>query len=260
MISFSSIELIYFWLPLIGLIIGLVGTAVGGGGGLFFMPVLILLFGVPSHTAVTTSLVATIPIGLVGTIGHQKKGNVDLKLGLIFCISGAFGAFLGTYITSVISSEVLKNGYGVYAIFMAVNVIYRWIVKDKSPDKKKASATYNFKSVFFGFSGGIVSGTFGTSGTAPVIAGLLSLNTPLKVVIGTSLMIVLSNGLFATTAHVVAGNIDLTLVGFLTAGSLIGALIGPKLLSKVNTTNKESKARYLFAVILLTIGILMLVK
>jgi uncharacterized membrane protein YfcA len=260
MISFSSIEPIYYLLPLIGFLVAFFGTAVGGGGGLFFMPILILLYGIPSQTAVTTSMVATIPIGLVGTIGHRLKGNIDLKLGFIFSVSGALGAIVGTYITSIITSEVLKTSYGIYAILMAINILYRWIKKDKNNSKQDSSYLYKIKSTLFGLSGGIVSGTFGTSGTAPVIAGLLSMDVSLKVVIGTSLLIVLSNGVSATLAHFVVGTIDLTLVAFLTIGSLFGALLGPKILSKANTDNKESKARYLFALILMTIGILMIVK
>ena len=66
MIELSEIEPVYYLLPLVGLLIGLLGTMLGGGGGFFFLPILTLLFGVPAQTAVITSLVATLPICIVG--------------------------------------------------------------------------------------------------------------------------------------------------------------------------------------------------
>ncbi|MEL7589078.1 MAG: TSUP family transporter, partial [Prolixibacteraceae bacterium] len=105
----------------------------------------------------------------------------------------------------------------------------------------------------------MTTGTFGTSGTAPVLAGLLSMQMPLKTVIGTSMLIVLANAFFAVGAHFLVGRIDLTLVGFLTAGSAIGALIGPKLLANAKTERSEGKFRYGYAAVMLALGILMIV-
>ncbi|HSH50718.1 MAG TPA: TSUP family transporter, partial [Bacteroidales bacterium] len=78
--------------------------------------------------------------------------------------------------------------------------------------------------------------------------------------IGTSLMVVLSNTIFAVGAHFLIGKIDLTLVSFLTAGSIVGALIGPGFLSKIKIGNSENKVRYLYASVIIVLGILMIVK
>ena len=107
---------------------------------------------------------------------------------------------------------------------------------------------------------GLITGTFGTSGTAPVLAGLLSIGIPFKMVIGTSLLIVLVNTIFATGAHLLIGKIDLTLVCFLTAGSTIGALLGPKLIHTSQLNKSENQARYWYAAIMLGLGILMIAK
>lgn len=80
MIDFSEIQDIYFILPLLGFIIGLFGTMVGGGGGFFFLPILTLLLKVPAQAAVITSLVATLPICIVGSLGHYRKNNIDFKV------------------------------------------------------------------------------------------------------------------------------------------------------------------------------------
>lgn len=81
---------------------------------------------------------------------------------------------------------------------------------------------------------------------------------PLKLVVGTSLLIVFVNTFFAVGAHFLVGKIDLTLVWFLTAGSLLGSLLGPRLLSNLKTDNSENKVRYIYAIVMVVLGVLMM--
>jgi len=264
MIFHSSVELIYFILPVLGFLIGLFGTMLGGGGGFFFLPILTLLLHASAQTAVITSLVATLPIGLVGSWGHYRNGNIDIKVALMFIAVGIVGAFAGAAITSRISSEQLKACFGLYSILIAINIFYGTYRKKKAENQGQDTALTRggtvARSSFFGLAAGLITGTFGTSGTAPVLAGLFSLRIPIKLVIGTSLMIVLVNTLFAIGAHVFVGHIDFTLVYFLTAGSALGAVTGPRLLAKSKKIDRsENKARYWYALVMVVIGILMIV-
>ncbi len=264
MIFHSSVEPLYYLLPLIGLIIGLFATALGGGGGFFFLPVLTLVLDVPAQTAVITSLVAALPIGIVGIIGHHKKGNVNYRVGLWFSVFGIIGAFLGAYITSKINPNQLKEYFGIYSIVLAVGIVYSTLrgtpVKSSDSRNRLDQFIRNMKSAFFGLCGGTISGSFGTSGTGPVLAGLLYMRIPLKLVVGTSLMIVSINSVSAIGAHILVGQIDLTLIEFLTAGSIVGSIIGPRIISKAQLDNKENSARYLYALVLIVIGLLMIIK
>lgn len=264
MIEFSEIESIYYLLPFIGLLIGLFGTVLGGGGGFFFLPVLTLLIGVPAQTAVITSLVATLPICIVGSLGHFHKGNIDFTLGLKFAFAGIIGAFVGAAITSIITANELKISFGIYSVVIALNmVVDTWWKKqaEKNGIERRDLTVLgkNVRSSFFGFLAGIITGAFGTSGTATVLAGFFALRLPLKLVIGTSLLVVLSNTLIAVAAHFFVGEIDLTLICFLTAGSVAGAVTGPKFLSKIKTGKSEYKLRHLYATALVVLGIIMII-
>lgn len=263
MIEFSEIQNSYYILPLVGLLIGLLGTMLGGGGGFFFLPVLTLLIGVPAQTAVITSLVATLPICFVGSLAHYHKGNIDFKVGAKFALAGIMGAFIGAGITSIISAYQLKISFGIYSVAIALHIVLDTLRKKQAEgngteQQKLSGIAQTTQSSLFGFLAGTITGTFGTSGTAPVLAGLFTLRLPLKLVIGTSLMVVLSNTIFAVAAHFLLGKIDLTLVCFLTAGSIIGALAGPKFLSKMKIEKSENKVRYLYAAAMVVIGILMI--
>ncbi len=263
MIEFSDIQSIYFILPLAGFVIGVFGTVIGGGGGFFFIPLLTLLIGVPAQTAVITSLVATIPICLVGSFGHYRNKNINFKVAAILILGGVIGAFAGAGITQWITEEQLKVAFGIYSILIALNMVFSTLkkqqpvngAKEKYEDPKFSRIT---KGSFFGLVAGLITGTFGTSGTAPVIAGLFSLKIPFKIVIGTSLIVVLFNTIFAVGAHFLIGNIDLTLVFFLTAGSAIGAMAGPRLLSRIKLDKAERSAGYWYALVMIAIGILMI--
>ncbi len=262
MIDFSVIEDIYFILPLLGFIIGLFGTMVGGGGGFFFLPILTLLLKVPAQAAVITSLVATLPICIVGSLGHHRKNNIGFKVATLFMVTGIIGAFIGAEITSRISDLALKTAFGIYSILIALNMALsakkNTIEREKEKTKISPRDLKTLKGSSFGLAAGLITGTFGTSGTAPILAGLFSMRIPFKMVIGTSLLAVLVNTIFAVGAHFIVGKIDLTLVIFLTAGSTLGAIIGPRLLAKIQIDKSESKAKYAYAIIMVAIGILMI--
>jgi hypothetical protein len=264
MIYHSQVEPIYFLLPLAGLIIGLFGSILGGGGGFFFLPVLTLLIGIPAPTAVTTSLVATLPVCFVGSLGHYRKNNIDFRTAAVFALAGIAGAFIGAGIINRISTSQLKVSFGAYSVFIALNIAFSTWRKTRAgrggaKQQNNSGMAKITKGSLFGLLAGIITGTFGTSGTAPVLAGLFSMNIPFKLVMGTSLIIVLANTIFAASAHFLVGKADLTLVAFLTAGSLIGSLLGPQILSKLKTDQSENKIKYLYALAIFIIGVSMII-
>lgn len=264
----SPIEPVYYLLPLVGLIIGFFGTIIGGGGGFFFLPVLILIVGAPMHTAVITSLVAALPVSAAGGMAYYRRGYVDMSKGMVFIVAGIVGAFAGTYLGAALSERPLKMAFGIYAVLIAVHLA--WItsknepvtkaVTDRRSSSNRVDGNYKVRGSFFGFFAGVITGSFGTSGTAPVLVGLFSMNLATKVVIGTSLLVAFTNTFFAVGAHFLVGSIDLTLVGFLTAGSLIGALVGPRVLSNMGAKHTDNPGvRYTYALVMVIIGVLMII-
>lgn len=118
--------------------------------------------------------------------------------------------------------------------------------------------TYS-RSSLYGFISGIITATFGTSGTAPILAGLMSIRMPLKLVVGTSLMVVFVNTCSALGAHFLVGQIDMTIVYFLTSGSVVGALLGPRLLANIKVDKAEGQVRFWYALGMVISGIVMIV-
>jgi len=263
MIFHSPFEYSYLWLPLIGFVIGLLASMVGSGGGFFFLPVLILLFKMPAQMAVSTSLAATLPICIVGSVNHYRHDNINLKMGLLFIISGIIGSIAGAGLTSIVTPLQLKRGFGIYSILIAIPILVSYyrrkhielkeIPRSGRIDIKKIS-----KGSVYGLLAGVITGSFGTSGAAPVLAGLLSLNLPIKLVAGTSLMIVMINTISALGAHFLIGEIDLTMVYLLATGSVVGAFSGPAVLSGLKTAKAEGPVRKWYAFAMIIFGIIIL--
>lgn len=264
MVFLSSFKYIYLWLPIIGFIIAFFASMTGGGGGFFFLPVLTFFFSVPAKIAVATSLAATLPVCLASSLGHYRKGNVNLKVGLIFAISGIIGALSGAAITNLMNSKQLKICFGIYSIIIALHMILTTRKKKKAelngtclPELKKMRKIT--RGSLYGFLSGIITGTFGTSGTAPVLTGLFDMRIPLKTVVGTSVLIVFVNTISALGGHILVGDIDMTLVVFLTMGTIIGAFVGSKTFAGVELEKAETNIRQWYAIAMIAFGIMMMI-
>jgi len=264
MVFHSAFENSYLWLPLVGFVVGFLGSVIGGGGGFFFLPVLILLFHVPAQGAVSTSLAATLPVCIVGALSHYRNGTIDLRTGSVFAIAGIMGAIIGAGLTGMLTTGQLKVSFGIYSILLAGHMMLSnrkkikaeangEVIPEITPFQKRTRGSV------YGLLAGVITGTFGTSGTAPVLAGLFAMRLPIKLIAGTSLLIVFVNTASALGAHFMVGRIDLTLVYFLTAGTIIGAFAGPRLISVVKIERSENSVRFWFALIMMALGILMII-
>ncbi len=264
MIFHSTFENSYLWLPLIGLVVGLLGTMIGGGGAFFFLPALTLLLGIPAHIAVATSLAASLPICMIGSLGHYQKGHTDIRAAGIFALAGIAGAFAGAGITRLLSAGNLKTAFGIYSVLIAANMILSNVKEKRNEARGKETVVdKGLKKISrfsaYGLLAGMITGTFGTSGTAPVMAGLFSIRMPLKQVVGTSMMVTFVNTTSALGAHFVVGEIDLTLVYFLTGGAVAGAFAGPRLLAGLKTDRAEAPVRQWYPFGMMFLGIVMIV-
>lgn len=260
-----TIEPVYYLLPLLGFVVGIFGTMLGGGGGFIFMSFYILVCKMPAHMAIINTLIVTIPVCVFGFWEHLRNRNVNLKIGIYFSIFGILGTIPGIFITGIISAGLLKIVFGIYAVLISTKIFIFTLIK--SNRLVLGFCSYNsysekfikLKSGFFAIFAGIITGTFGTSGVAPVITGLLNLELPVKTVIGTSLFIVLANTLFASGLHLIfSGGIDLTLAVLVSIGSIPGSILGAKILNNSKIEKHEYAAKYIYAVVFIVLGFIMI--
>ena len=79
---------------LVGLSLGLTG----GGGAIFAVPMLAYGMGLPARESVTISLVSVGFTSFIGFLRKWRKGEAEIRTGLLFAAAGMIGAPIGTWI------------------------------------------------------------------------------------------------------------------------------------------------------------------
>ena len=111
---------------LLGLLAGILAGAFGIGGGVLIVPVLIILFKQPYHTAIGTSLMVIIAISISGALRHWTLDNVSLKIALFVAIGGILGAVLGASFIENVPPIYAKRALATFLIYSAIRL---WIAK-----------------------------------------------------------------------------------------------------------------------------------
>jgi uncharacterized protein len=97
------------------------GTLVGGSS-LITIPLLILM-GLPPHTAIGTDRIGTFGIGLAGLYSFHRKGMMNYRLAFIFGIPCLLGGFIGANLVLQISPELLKKFIVVLTVILLIVVV-----------------------------------------------------------------------------------------------------------------------------------------
>jgi len=110
---------------LIGLAAGIIAGLLGVGGGVLFVPGLVLLLGLNQHQAEATSLLAIIPVAIVGTYSQDRYGNVRRADALLLGLLSLAGAVGGVVLANALSGELLRDGFAVLMVLVAAQLVQR---------------------------------------------------------------------------------------------------------------------------------------
>ncbi len=110
---------------LIGLVGGVIAGLLGVGGGALFVPALTIGLGLSQLDAEATSLLAIIPVALVGAWRQHGHGNVDLRVGLTLGALAALGAAGGAMLANAVAQRALEVGFALLILFVAAQLVRR---------------------------------------------------------------------------------------------------------------------------------------
>ncbi len=103
---------------------GFVAGMLGVGGGIFKVPALVLLGGVPMKVAVGTSSLMVGFTALTGLIGHTMVGHFNLKLALFLAMAVFLGSQIGARLGVKVEKGKQKVYFGYLLIFIAFWMVY----------------------------------------------------------------------------------------------------------------------------------------
>jgi hypothetical protein len=110
---------------LVGFAAGMVGGLLGVGGGILFVPALSLLLGQSHLEAEATSLLAIIPVAIVGAARQHAYGNVQWRDGLLLGVLAAGGAVLGSVLAHSLPERALEIGFACLVLLVAAQLARR---------------------------------------------------------------------------------------------------------------------------------------
>jgi uncharacterized membrane protein YfcA len=120
----------------IGLAAGIVAGLLGVGGGVLFVPGLVLLIGLDQHHAEATSLLAIVPVALVGTYRQDRYGNVRRHDALLLGLLSVVGAAVGVALANALSGPVLRDAFAALTVIVAAQLV-RGVLATPSGDGAK---------------------------------------------------------------------------------------------------------------------------
>lgn len=251
---------VYYLLGL-GASVGVLSGLFGVGGGFLLTPLLIF-FGIPPAVAVATQANQIVASSVSGVLAHWRRGNVDIKMGVLLLIGGIFGSTLGVWLFSLLKGIgqidfVIKLSYVVLLSIIGALMLIESIkamIASKNHVRKR-SHTHNwmhalpFKMKFrrsrlyisailpllLGALVGLLAAIMGVGGGFVMLPAMIYLlGMPTVVVVGTSLFqIIFVTANVTILQSVTTQTVDVVLAMLLTVGAVIGAQIGVRFGSKL---------------------------
>jgi len=228
----------------IGIVVGLTGM----GGGALMTPVLVLFFGVPPLTAVSSDLVASAIMKPVGSFVHLRRGTVHLGLVKWLCIGSIPGAFSGVIIARALGKgqevqDFIRVALGLALLLAAAGLIVRAYLRlveharrrdgraDPLPQGRPTVDLRPLPTMALGLIGGIVVGMTSVGSGSLIIIALMALYPTLKAseLVGTDLVQAVPLVASAALGHILFGDFKLDLTTSLLVGSIPGVWVGAHL-------------------------------
>lgn len=110
---------------LLGIAAGAVAGMFGVGGGIIFVPTLTLVLGLGQLEAEATSLLAIIPVALLGSWRQSKAGQVRWRDAVTIGLLSAGTAVIGALIADAAPERALRVGFAALLVLTAAQLVIR---------------------------------------------------------------------------------------------------------------------------------------
>lgn len=252
---------------LIGISLGLVGS----GGSILTVPVLVYLMDVNPLLATTSSLFIVGSTSLVGGLRAYSKKIVDFRAVTEFGIPSIFSIFITRhYVLPALPDHFFTIGKVAVSKEMFLMVIFAILMlaasfsmirnsEAESPAGQAGTGrtSSSLPLVLLGLFVGVVTGLLGAGGGFLIIPSLvLFLRLPMKIAVGTSLLIIAINSLLGFLFSLKQFDYNWTILTVFTVLAIIGLFIGSKLAEKISGNSLKKG----FGWFVLVMGIYIIVK
>jgi uncharacterized membrane protein YfcA len=259
--------------------VGLLSGIFGVGGGFLMTPLLIFL-GVPPPVAVGTEANQIVASSVSGVLAHWRRGNVDLKMGIVLLVGGLLGSTFGVWLFRELRNIgqidlVIQLSYVIFlgaigSLMFIESARSIWRSRAPSGSRRKLHQHIFLHGLPFkmrfrrsklyisallpllvGFVVGMLASIMGVGGGFVMVPAMIYLlGMPTAVVIGTSLFQIIFVTANATFLQAYMNQtVDVVLSLLLLLGAVVGAQFG----TKIGAYLKGEQLRGILALIVLLV-------
>ena len=258
--------------------VGFLSGLFGVGGGFLMTPILILM-GITPPVAVATEANQIVAASVSGVIAHWRRGNVDVKMGVVLVVGGVVGSGFGVWLFTLLREIgqldlVIRLAFVVFLGTIAALMLIESIrAMTRNPRRAPAKRHHHywvhglpFKMRFrrsrlyisvllplsVGFLVGVLAAIMGVGGGFFMVPAMIYLlGMPTSVVAGTSLFQIAFVTANVTFLQAVTNQtVDVVLAMLLVVGAVIGAQFG----ARAGTRLRGAYFRGLLALLVLAVG------
>jgi hypothetical protein len=118
---------------LVGVLAGIVAGMLGVGGGILFVPGLVLFVGLSQVDAESTSLMAIVPVALVGAWRQSSYGNLNLREGIVIGVLAVPAVAAGVAIVNAVPERAIEVSFACLMLFVAARLVRRGLSPQPPP-------------------------------------------------------------------------------------------------------------------------------
>ncbi len=254
----------YISASLIGISLGLIG----GGGSILTVPVLVYMMGIAPVAATAYSLFIVGFSSLIGAGKYSKMKLVSYKTAVVFGIPSLIAVFLTRkFLVPAIPETLFSVGNFVFTKGIALMVLFAILMilasismirGRKEVEEAAVQQKFNYPLIILeGLLVGTLTGLVGAGGGFLIIPALVVLSKlPMKMAVGTSLLIIAIKSMIGFLGDVSNMEIDWTFLLIFTLIAVVGIFIGSYLSKYISST----KLKPAFGWFVLVMGIYILAK
>ncbi len=265
---------------------GFFGALLGVGGGIFIVPIMVLLFHLPVKIAVAASLVSVIATSNAGGSSYVDQRITNLRLGMFLEIATTIGAVSGTVLALYLHEWMMLIIFALLLAYMSYSSFRTRKVDDEriaagdfarvKPDRlarfldlrgsyhdEAADRTVDYVATrvptgtFIAWLAGLASGLLGVGGGVLKVSAMNSyMNVPMKVAVGTSKLMIGVTAAVGSILFFMAGLIHFYVVAPVAVGTTSGATVGTMIMNRLHSES----LKWLFAALMIYLAYEMFAK
>src|SRR5512138_2038236 len=245
----------------LALLVGFVLGLLGGGGSVLTVPILLYALHIPVKPAIAMSLCVVGLVAFIGFLSHLRQKTVATKVAFAFGPTAVVAAYVGARVAKHVPSELQLVLFAIVGLAGSV-MMFRGALK--SPTTEGASE-YHFDVdgrmigllALEGAGVGFLTGLIGVGGGFLIVPALVFVaKLPMRLAIGTSLLVITMNALSGFAGYVGTVPIDWTLVGWFTGVAAIGSISGTLLSRRL----PQRRLKQVFGVLLIAVSLYVLYR